>query len=365
MKMGKSESSKQRRQQAKRKAALEKKRAYAQQCAEADLFPEIRIEPWSAPAMLVDAVRRAAKQIRLEHATLFHPAEREFYRVARRYGFGAAETALHETVGGQVSEDFRRRFRQQTVIDFGQKLYDLMPKKLIEEAILFDCIEVAFSKPVANTISIWFRSLLRVKTSGGTAYYSPRKPRLRIDGQERIVCFSRHAIERIYERSVYDWRKFGGSGDAFCVVDNCVCFDDCSEQVGFPCFTFYNTCKPGLPYGELPALLLGEGEPAKRAYYRIGYCPAIAEGDFVKAKTLLFPGMRGTPERQALDDSAVPRHQKRRMAELAESLDYRKLAEEGDYSLIHWFHEHGVPQVVALDREVFDFKSGGEIPPNS
>ena len=37
------------------------------------------------------------------------------------------------------------------------------------------------------------------------------------------------------------------------------------------------------------------------------------------------------------------------------SSEYRQMAETEDYSLIRWFHEHGVPQVVAFDHEVFRF----------
>ena len=32
----------------------------------------------------------------------------------------------------------------------------------------------------------------------------------------------------------------------------------------------------GPPYGDLPDMLLGEREPGKAYYYRIGYCPAVA-----------------------------------------------------------------------------------------
>ena len=77
------------------------------------------------------------------------------------------------------------------------------------------------------------------------------------------------------------------------VVANCVYFEDCSEQYGEPCFTFYNYCVPGLPYGDLPDMLLGGRDPNQAYYYRIGYCPAAVDGDFVKAITMLSPGMKG------------------------------------------------------------------------
>ncbi len=342
--MGKSPAERNKKRQAKRKVALAKKREYAERWAEADRFPEIRIDPGDAPPSLVVAVREAAKQIRLRHAELLNVADRDFFRDARRRGFKpAAEDAYSEARSTGPVEEFRLSCRLK-VISLGQRLYDLIPRKLLEVSILYHCIEVEFSRPVANSILIWFRSLLSAKSSGGTLYYSRRKPTLSIGGRERIVGFSRHAIERIYERSVSDWRTFGGSGDAFAILDNCVYFEDCSEKVGQPCFTLYNMCKPDLPFGDLPRMLLGEDDPSKRYYFRVGYCPAVVEEDFVKAKTLLFPGMRDTPEQ------ALPRPGKERMAKEAEKLSYRHVAETGDYGLIRWFHERGVPQVVSLDR---------------
>jgi hypothetical protein len=246
-------------------------------------------------------------------------------------------------------------FWRLKVIGFGQLLYEHIPWEVLKDNILYHCIDVEFSRPAANTILIYFRSLLHAKTRGGTAYYSPYKPTLLIAGKRRLVSFSKHAIERIYERSVHDWRTFGGSGDAFAVVANCVYFEDCSGQFGEPCFTLYNACKPGLPYGDLPQLLLGEEKPGKAYYFRIGYCPAAIEGDLVKAITLKSPGMTDTPEHVALRRARLPRPEWDRLNELAKKLEYRELADADDYSLIRWFHEHGVPQVVAFDHEVFRF----------
>jgi hypothetical protein len=340
----------------KRKAALQKKREYNDARAEANRFPEIRIEPTDAPESLVDAVRKVAKQIRLRHAELLNPADCDFFRDARQRGFGfAGEDAYSKAHPLGTKEEFLL-FGRLTVIGFGQVLYDHIPWEILKDNILYHCIDVEFSWPAPNSILISFRSLLDAKTSGGKCYYSRRKPTLHIDGRERIVGFSRHAIERIYERSVSDWRTFGGSGDAFALLENCVYFEDCSEKFGGPCFTLYNPCKPNLPFGDLPRLLLGEDDPRKRYYFRVGYCPAVVEGDFVKAKTLLFPGMRSTPEWELLQRAALPRQEKLRKAEEAEKLVYRYIEETGDYGLIRWFHEQGEPQVVSLECEVFRYE---------
>jgi hypothetical protein len=349
--MGKSPVEKKR----KRKVALQKKRKYDDLRAVADRFPEIRIHPTDAPTSLVDAIRTAVKQIRLSHAGFLNPADRDFFRDARRLGFGLAGQVAYAKAHWLDAEVDFEVFWLRKVVGLGQLLYNRIPGEILEDNILYHCIDVDFGRPAANTILISFRSLLNAKTRGGTAYYSPYKPTLLIAGKRSLVSFSKHAIERIFDRTVRDWRTFHGSHDAFAVVANCVYFEDCSDQYGEPCFTLYNACKPGLPYGDLPRLLLGEEKPGKAYYFRIGYCPAAIEGDMAKAITLKSPGMTGTPERVALRRARLSLPERDRLNELAKKLEYRELAEADNYSLIKWFHEHGVPQVVAFDHEVFRF----------
>src|SRR6266446_6927024 len=75
---------------------------------------------------------------------------------------------------------------------------------------------------------------------------SRRMPRMRFgtDTRDLLIAFSEHAIERICERTVYDWRTFAGQGDAFAFLDNCVYFEDCTDARGEPSFVVYNSCAP-------------------------------------------------------------------------------------------------------------------------
>ena len=116
--MGKSPVEKKR----KRKAALQKKREYDDLRAEADRFPEIRIEPTDAPESLVDAVRKAAKQIRLRHAELLDPADRDFFRDARQLGFGPAGQVAYAKARHSGAEVGFQLFCRLKVIGLGQLL---------------------------------------------------------------------------------------------------------------------------------------------------------------------------------------------------------------------------------------------------
>ena len=93
-----------------------------------------------------------------------------------------------------------------------------------------------------------------------------------------------------------------------------------------------------------------------KCYYRIGYCPAIIEGEFIKAKTLLYPGFASTPEYAAILRSSLSRRDKQEMIKKATRLDADCLMQDG-LGLIKWFHDNGVPQVVQLPQPVFVYEA--------
>ena len=94
-------------------------------------------------------------------------------------------------------------------------------------------------------------------------------------------------------------------------------------------------------------------------YYRVGYCPVTFDGDIAVATTLLFPGMsrqKGTPEGKLIERSGLPPGEIDRLrAQVEGQLSMKALADNGDFSLIKWFHDNGVSQVMRLDNEVFKY----------
>jgi hypothetical protein len=120
------------------------------------------------------------------------------------------------------------------------------------------------------------RALLVRTTLRGPAYYSRRMPRMRFgtDTRDLLIAFSEHAIERICERTVYDWRTFAGQGDAFAFLDNCVYFEDCTDARGEPSFVVYNSCTPHFDsWGYVEHVL---GTPSSRTYGIHSFCAANA-----------------------------------------------------------------------------------------
>ena len=343
-----------------------------------ELFPDVEIDAASfacAPELLAP-VRVAMDEIRTQHRTLLPLMQRRFYYHVRAKGFTAADEALRHAA--QQTETPQAYI--VCLITLGEFLYRQLPAGLIQPTRCLDVIHRFGNED--RKLAVRCRSLQVTETPNGPAYYSRRKPRLCFgtDERERLVAFSKHALERICERTAYNWRNYGAHGDAFAFLDNCVYFEDCTADRQEPSFVIYNSCVPHhaswdyvdqiLPMtdrlraeesqlvGSLDYIdqVLRSLEPGRKYYYRVGYCPVSFHGDVAKAITLLVPGMKGTPERSLIEQSGFPAAEIARLkAQVESQLSMKDLVDGGDYTLVKWFHENGVPQVVHIEGDVFRY----------
>ena len=329
----------------------------------ADIFPEFDIDAasFSSAEDLLPPVRRAVEGLRTEHRTLLPLLQRRFYYCVRAHGFAEAHEPLRE--GMRLAKEMGSTDTPQAYVTIlrtlGELLYQRLPRELILPTRCLDIIH-RFGKDDHN-LELFCRSLMVKQTSKGPAYFSRRMPRMRFHGinGDRLVAFKEHALERICERTVYDWRTYGGHGDAFAFLDNCVYFEDCTAVRGEPSFVVYNSCVPHFTSWEYVAHVLENPVPSHQYYYRVGYCPVNFFGDIARAETLLVPGMnkqQGTPEGRLIDQSGLSAAEvARKRNQVERQLSMKALVDGNDYSLIKWFHENGVPQVVQLHHDVFKY----------
>jgi hypothetical protein len=276
--------------------------------------------------------------------------QRFFYYAVRAAGFRVANEELRQAA---MQAEAPQAYIG-SLLTLGELLYHKLPARLILPTRCVDVIHRTGADD--HKLGVRCRSLCVRMTPTGPAYFSRRMPRLRFgaDGRDRLIAFSQHALERICERTVYDWRTFSGLGDAFAFLDNCIYFEDCSVACGQPCFAVYDSCVPHFASWIYVDHVLGRPEPGRRYYYRVGYCPVSFHGDIAKAITLLVPGMKNTPERKLIEGASLPPADIVRMkAQVESQLSMKDLVDGGDYSLVKWFHENGTPQVVTIEREVF------------
>jgi hypothetical protein len=97
-------------------------------------------------------------------------------------------------------------------------------------------------------------------------------------------------------------------------------------------------------------LVLGKGKP----YFRVGYCPIVFDGEFIIAKTLLFPGYSQTPEYEYIVSSNLSKFDKELLQEKSKLQDAKFLFETGDFSTIQWLHTNTIPQVIQMEGLIYD-----------
>ncbi len=294
-------------------------------------YPEVDFRPADAPDGFVRLIREGVAAVRFDDRGRFTREEARAFALFKREGFPVWPA---------------------TLIRYGELVFSSIPEDRLLAYVPF--CDVMFTMGRGCLVAR-FRSLKRHKGEGGTAYYSRHEPTLELGGRRLVVAFSGHAAVRACDRAVPTWRTYGGLGDAYALLEQCLEFEPCGLPGGQPGFTFYENCDPspldcGRRISRAAGMALGilgaELDPACAYAYRIGYCPAVVEGRFIKAKTLLFPGQRGTPEHELiLRHERDPAERRRKLAE-AELLDAARLRQTLDFGLMRWFHGFGVPQVI-------------------
>lgn len=190
----------------KRKQAKQKKRErhnaeqrkYAERVAKRRQYPKIVFGEPNAEPEFVKAVRAAVETIDFDDDTLFSPFEREFYRWIREHGprtaFGLVNSRLLSS--GMTSNE-QEIGRVGLFLGFGTRILDRIPEATRRRLMPYNDVEVSYRD---HDILLKFSSLLKAKGSGGTLFFSRRRPSVEFDGRKYTVAFSRHAVERICER---------------------------------------------------------------------------------------------------------------------------------------------------------------------
>ena len=323
---------------AENEAAVERRRRQYM-----ETFPEFVFLPGNAPLGFVDAIRQAVAKIDFENRQQFGPRERGFFANLKLNPFLA-----QEFLSSLKDNDFKGHLHLMTII--GNLVFTIEQERISEwvnnKWIPFNDVRfwLDFQK---GRILVKFSSLLMQKSPDGRIFYcSEHRPQLEVEGQMKIVSWREHAVKRVCERLAYDWKSYGGLGDAFAFLNRCTHFERCllyPNQLGF---TFFNNCIKGFSSERIAKFVVGDEAKNGDWFYRLGYCAADLEGDFLIARTVLPPGYGSTPEFGLILKSGLPRESKDKMIQDLNYMIFEKQVSHDDLAFIKWFHDNGIPQVV-------------------
>lgn len=324
---------------AERKAVADRKRRLY-----AETFPEVVFIPGNAAPEFVEVIRHGVAKLNFENREQFGKRECGFFATLKLEPV-EAERFLHSL----KETDMKGHVHLMTIIG---SLVFKMEHDRIKPWIPFNnvCFWLDFRH---GQILAKFDALLEQKSQRGTIYYSRHRPMLEIDGEMKTVGWRKHAVERVCERLTYDWQSYPGLGDAFAFVNRCMHFD---RSVLYPdqlAFTFFNSCIRGFSSERMAEFVVGDESKVGEWFYRLGYGVADVEGDFVVARTVLFPGYDKTPEHSLIVKSKLPRADKDKMKQELRDMDFQTQVSHPSFGYIKWFHDNGVPQVVRGEPQWF------------
>jgi hypothetical protein len=342
--MGKPSPKKLLRKRHKEKHAAEKQQPYQARRDRLASFPNLVFEPGDTPREFVDTVRETLLNLLADPHGLPKNVV-DLLRTAKRVGFPRVRSLLHAGDPGGL---------QATLFELvvGEHLFARFPQAFLKQYLPYHDVELLGGLPRPNKIRVKFCSLQRHKTSGGTAYSSPLRPTATIGGETKQVAFYRHAIERLAERTVADPHSYGGAGDVFVFLHDAIYFEpfETDQANGFK---LYQSCKRPIFSWQYVEQILGSFQPTAQYSHLVGYCPVVQEGGFFIAKTLLVPGMKGTPEAQLIRNAPIKWIERQRLLDSVDKLSFGELTKHRDFSTLKWFHDHGVPQVRKFNMPLF------------
>lgn len=310
-------------------------------------YPSFHMLNRNAEPALADAVMAILKKLRFNDRRAFSVYDRAFYRKMKVIGFDAA-----------LAEEKRECPRNMvSLLDFYYicQIGMIVFKRLQDQGCFnrfFPFCNVTV-EPDQDDFSVRVDAMSRMRTQHGTAYYGKHEPTLMVDGQLCQVAFFRHALTRLCERLVTNWRSYHGYGDAYAYFAQSRYFSACElRQNGAPVPAFSIVVPFSTGFGiDKVAQTIAPAVPVNSSMgIRLGYCPiAVLDGCAI-AKTTLFAGMKGTPESELISCSGLlSSDQKRQMLTSLRGIDFGQLLLNGTGAeALRWCHANGVPQVIPV-----------------
>jgi hypothetical protein len=328
-------------------------------------YPEIIFETSQGNGYFVAEVQAITKAIDFDLPDMGPDWMRQFYRRLRSEGHLAARIWL-----ANLEEETRQEIVRSGVPPTSFDDYphvDAVPTHLgdcifaripIETRRRFLPMNDFTVEPVQGSLLLRFNSLLEKPSEWGTAYYSRLMPKVEVDGKRVTVAFSKHAIEQLCARRTPRYLNYGANGDAHTYLAKCVYHEVVTLENGSQVIRLWDFCDiDGFDiYRRYVLGVFGEENRKHyggRCHYILGYCPFVLENGFAKAKSFLYPGFRGTPERAILEsDGELGTRYVKWLDESEDEKAEPFFETERSVEVAKWLQDNGAPQVVQMTRTV-------------
>jgi hypothetical protein len=181
---------------------------------------------------------------------------------------------------------------------------------------------------------------------GQVRYASARRPMVGLRKRRLPLAYSVHAMQRLAERNTLGTEDYMDTRSTFHLLRGASEFDVVRSAPGQWFVALFWPCVAGYATWQFAEGILPTRRSDVPYKFRFGYLAVEEEGGFWVAKTFLPPGYLGTPEYALLSQARLPMSTKARLLAQCQGLSFKRLCFTMDLTLLRWFHEHGIPQVI-------------------
>lgn len=191
-----------------------------------------------------------------------------------------------------------------------------------------------------DKIAVRLHGMRTLRTGHGTMYYSASEPKARFDGEDLLVCYTAHLRRRMYDRLIAHNGNYMTDSGVDRYLDEYRDFGIVRLPSGEQAIEMWLDIVRSTGGVEVVRQVLGEEfAPGDRYKLKIGYCPAVANGEILVCKTIMNPGMDNTPEQYAAWRLKLPQ----------ESLIYSEMTKDNNYKAIADLHAEGFTQLKKIE----------------
>lgn len=298
------------------------------------------VEP-HVPPQFVQCINDAVSKVKFNNRQLFPKEFAAWFELTKKKGLIEAGRIIMDSTDPRKFWEFRCGLNAVLRMAISSKL------SIATDAYLPYC---DYDLHPVQDVYVEFDALRQTKTEFGTLYYTKHEPKIRIRGRDYIVGFSKHSLDRLESRGSVRPDTYQAAHTIYQIISQHIHYQvssDAGDQVNV---TLFDPCFKSSISGWIGLQIMGSSIHAETTFFRVsGYAVLKLNDPFAAAVTFLTPGMRGTPERDAVEVGALNRETKSRYLRLMEQgLVASKLWDQQYLDILKWVHKNGVPQVVDL-----------------
>jgi hypothetical protein len=250
-----------------------------------------------------------------------------------------------------------QQLRSVYLNDFCHYVFDVLSENVATHR-MFPIFDFFMTSDDKRIITFKLQKLDEISIDEHQYYQSSYKFQSIFEGKPMFLLYTQHFIDRVTQRLSQGKTNWGGYSRVFEYLCNSCYFEQTKLQDGQKAIIIYNRAYPfGDVFGKVMLDIDKSLSGNPRKYYILGYVPVIENGDYLICKTILFPGMRNTPQYRLIKNGALSPEDKGIYLNSFEGISQAQVFDQSKtLEAYRWVHENGCSLTKHIDEDIFYFE---------